>query len=403
MKILQVCPIFPPQPKNVGSGVTQVVYNISGELIRQGHKVEIYTSDALDAEQRIGNKDNSLIIDGIKVNYFHYIMHYYTFSLTPSIISTVRRQLKEFDSIHIHDFRSFQGIIVAHYARKFNIPYLIQAHGSLPKTSHSKLRSMLNFILDLTLGYRVLRGASKAIALNRMEADQYRAIGIPNEKIVVVPNGINLSEYAVLPPKGSFRKKFNIQDYLKIVLYIGRLHKAKGIDLLINSFAYLNKTMGFDDILLVIAGPDDGYLAEAKFLAYSLGISNSVLFTGFVDSEDKLGALVDAHLFATPSFYGFPMTFLEACAVGTPIITTTLGDELEWIDGKVGCVTPPTKSDFAEAIGNTITNDEIRSKFSENCRKLVESDFSIESVVDRLGRVYSEVSKSKKDASRIKY
>lgn len=68
---------------------------------------------------------------------------------------------------------------------------------------------------------------------------------------------------------------------------------------------------------LVIAGPDDGYLAEAKSLCDSLSISDSVLFTGFISGEDKLKALVDSDVFITPSFLGFLVTFLEACATGT--------------------------------------------------------------------------------------
>ena len=149
--------------------------------------------------------------------------------------------------------------------------------------------------------------------------------------------------------------------------------------------------MNCKDAVLVVAGPDDGYLNEAKALANSLGVYNSTVFTGFINSEDKLGALVDADVFVTPSFYGFPMTFLEACAVGTPIVTTSLGDTLEWIDGKVGYVTQPTHHDLAKAIYRIISDDKLRRKFSRNCIKVARSDFSLEKVVERLEKVYEEV------------
>ena len=149
--------------------------------------------------------------------------------------------------------------------------------------------------------------------------------------------------------------------------------------------------MGNKDAVLIIAGPDDGYLNEARALANSLGIYNSVMFTGFISSEDKLKALVDADVFVTPSFYGFPMTFLEACATGTPIITTTLGDTLEWINGNVGYVSLPTYSHIAEAIYRIVSDDELHEKFSRNCRGIVRSEFSLEKVVDRLEQVYRAV------------
>jgi glycosyltransferase involved in cell wall biosynthesis len=112
------------------------------------------------------------------------------------------------------------------------------------------------------------------------------------------------------------------------------------------------------------------------------------MFTGFISNEDKLKALVDTEVFVTPSFYGFPMTFLEACAVGTPIVTTSLGDTLEWIDGNVGYVAQPTPSDLAEAIYKIIFDDELRRRFSKNCMEIVKSEFSIEKVVRSLELVY---------------
>jgi glycosyltransferase involved in cell wall biosynthesis len=156
----------------------------------------------------------------------------------------------------------------------------------------------------------------------------------------------------------------------------------------------INK-MNFKDSVLVIAGPDDGYLSEAKALAYTLGVSNSIKFTGFINNEDKLRALIDADVFVTPSFYGFPLTFLEACAVGTPIVTTSLGDTLEWIDKNVGYVTQPTPNDLAKAIYKIISDDELRRRFSKNGIEIVKSEFSIEKVVGRLEKVYEEVVKDR--------
>jgi glycosyltransferase involved in cell wall biosynthesis len=115
------------------------------------------------------------------------------------------------------------------------------------------------------------------------------------------------------------------------------------------------------------------------------------MFTGFISSEDKLRALVDADVFVTPSFYGFPVTFLEACAVGTPIVTTSLGDTLEWIGGNVGYVTQPTPNGLAEAIYGIISDDELHRRFSKNCIEIVKSEFAIEKVVERLEEVYEEV------------
>jgi len=389
MKILQVVPYFPPA--YAFGGPVKVAYQISKELIKKGHEVVVYTTDVKDFDSRLEMNSNN-IVEGMKVHRFRNLsltlVKKLKLFITPQFALSAGKEVKEFDIIHLHEYRTFQNIIIRHYACKYGVPYVLQAHGSLPRIMAWR---KLKWTYDLFFGYRLLRDASKVIALSRVEAEQYRIMGVLEEKIAIIPNGIDLSEYAELSPRGAFKRKFNIPEDKKIILYLGRIHKTKGIDLLVRAYAYLKNEMNFKDVVLVIAGPDDGYLNEVKALARSLGVYNSIVFTGFISSEDKLKASVDANVFVTPSFYGFPMTFLEACAVGTPIITTSLGDTLEWIDGKVGYVTQPTPHDLAEAIYRIISDDKLRRKFSRNCIEFVRTDFSLEKVVERLEEVYEEV------------
>jgi len=390
MKILQVVPYFPPA--YAFGGPVKVAYQISSELVKRGHEVVVYTTDAKDFDSRLEMGSSSNIIKGIIVHRFRNLsltlIKKLKLFITPQLTSFANKEVKKFNVIHLHEYRTFQNIVIRHYACKYGVPYVLQAHGSLPSIMAWR---GLKWIYDVFFGYRLLSDASKVIALSRVEADQYRSMGVPEEKIAIIPNGIDLSEYAELPPKGSFKKKFNIPEDEKIILYLGRIHKTKGIDFLVRAYAHLINEMNFKDAVLIIAGPDDGYLNEAKALADAVGVSNSVMFTGFISSEDKIGALVDTDVFVTPSFYGFPITFLEACAVGTPIITTSLGDILEWIDGNVGYVTQPTPHDLAEAIYKIISDDVLHRKFSKNCIKIVRSNFSIEKVVEKLEKVYEEV------------
>jgi len=392
MKILQVTPYFPPA--YAFGGPVKAAYQISRELIKRGHEVVVYTTNAKDFGSRL-ETDSSNIIEGMRVHRFRILsltlVKKLKLFITPQLALFARKEVKYFDIIHLHEYRTFQNIVIYHYTRRYDVPYVLQAHGSIPRIGKKELK----WIYDIFFGYRLLRDASKVIALSRVEAEQYRCMGVPEEKIAIIPNGIDLSEYAELPPKGAFKKKFNIPEDRKIILYLGRIHKTKGIDLLVRAYAHLKNEMKCKDAVLVIAGPDDGYLNDAKALANSLGLYNSVMFTGFISSEDKLMALVDAEVFVTPSFYGSPITFLEACAVGTPIVTTSLGDMLEWIDGNVGYVAQPTPRDIAEAIYRIVSDNELRRKFSKNCVEIVKSKFSIEKVVERLEEVYEKIVKSR--------
>jgi len=384
MKILHVYHIYPA----LFGGASRVVYEVTKELAKRGHKVSILTTDAyFDDKNEQEYKNGNITI-------FRFSTLFSWFAkkniVLPSVdfILWVKRILRRFDCIHMHGHRNPYNVFISHYARKYNIPYIVQAHGDIPRIGAWR---RLKWLYDVLFGYRLLHDASKVVALNHFEAYQYRCMGVPEEKIAIIPNGIDLSEYANLPPKGAFKRKFGIPEEKKIILYLGRIHKTKCIDFLIKAYAHLINDRHCKDALLVIAGPDDGFLNEAKALANVLGVHDSIVFTGFISNKDKLKALVDADVFVTPSFYGFPMTFLEACAIGTPIVTTTLGDTLEWIDRNVGYVTRPTPRDLAEAMHRIISDDELRRSFSKNCIEIVKSEFSIEKVVESLEKVYEEV------------
>lgn len=377
----------------MADGITQVVHQQTRTLVKKGHDVTVYTSNALDLHGR-GSKinDSEIFVDGVKVRYFPYILRYGTMFFTPSMFYSIRDEVKEFDIIHIHDARCFQSVATAYYSEVYNVPIIYQPHGSYKSYSLGGfLKSLSRDLIDILYAERIFRKADRVIALNQTEAEQYRSMGIRDEKIEIIPNGIDLTEYNDLPPRGSFKERYNIPLENKLILYLGRIHQSKGIDLLIKSFSLVLDRMKYGSTILVIIGPDDGYMNEAKSLVKSMGVLDSVLFIGFVSAEDKRKALVDADIFVTPSFSGFPITFLEACATGTPIITTTLGDNLEWINGKVGYVTLPTATKVADAMHRILLDSDLNNIFSENCRSIVNSKFSIDVVVDKLEHIYTEV------------
>ena len=387
MKVLQVVPTFHPY---TASGPSRVAYMISKHLARRGHSVTVYTSNITDQFNSL--KSGIEKYDGIEVHRFPSIGALFTrvikFIATPILIPQIKKEIKEFDIIHIHEFTTFQGIICHHYAKKNTAPYILQVHGSLPKIGKWKTLKKIHLIL---FGRKLLNNSSKVVALSPTEAEHYRRMNVEEEKITIIPNGIDLSEFSTLPPKGLFRKKFNIPRNRKIILYLGRIHKTKGIHLLVKAYHYLIKHMKCADTILVIAGPDDGYYRKIRTLVHSLKISTNVLFTGFLTESDKLKAFVDADVFVTPIFYGFPLTFLEACATGKPIVTTDFGDKLEWINNKVGYVVPPASRKLALAIHKLIQDEDLNKKFGENSKKIVKSNFTIEKVVSRLEKTYEEI------------
>ena len=389
MKILQVVPYFPPA--HAFGGPVKVAYQVSRELMKRKHEVVVYTSDAGDFGSRL-TMNSDKYVDGIKVHYFRNLalmpVKKFKLFITPQLVSRAKEEVDKFDVVHLHEYRTIQNIFIVHYAKKYGVPYVLQAHGSLPRIM---AKQRLKWIYDVLFGYRLLRGASKVIALSRMEAEQYRGMGVPEEKIAIIPNGIDLSEYTHLPPKGSFKKKFNIDEDEKIVLYLGRIHRVKGIDILVKAFANIVEKL--DDVKLVVVGPDDGYLGELKALIKALKMTDNVLITGPFYGKDKLEAYVDADVYVLPSRYEtFPMTILEAVACRMPIILTENCGIMEYFRDRVGLVVKPTPKSLVDTLLKILQDEELSDVFRRNCEKVIE-DFDVSKTILQLEEVYEAVLK----------
>jgi glycosyltransferase involved in cell wall biosynthesis len=388
MKILQVISYFPPAYAFGGS--VQVAFFISKGLVNNGHEVVVYTTDAKDFKSRFKMRSNENI-DGIKVYRFRNLSMMLVklkIFITPGLFFHLRSEREKFDIIHLHDYRTIQNIVVYFYAKKHGIPYVLHSHNSLVRTG---ALPALKQLYDVLFGYTLLRGASMVIALSTFEAEQYKLMGVPDERIAIIPNGIDLSEYANLPPPGSFSGKFNIQKNKKIILYLGRINKYKGIDFLIKATAHLINDCKYDDIMLVIAGFDDGYLGEIKKQIHLLNIEKNVLLTGKLTEIEKISAFVDADVVVNvePSNV-FGMIPLEAAACSTPVIVSD-GNSVKDIVKKGGfgfSVKYNDISELAETMRRIIDDNSLGTKMGQKGREFVFENFDWADVIVKLVNIY---------------
>jgi glycosyltransferase involved in cell wall biosynthesis len=370
MRILHVISTFPPA--YAFGGPPKVAFDVCKELAKRGHYVEVYTTNAYDQRKNFKPLKKELIVFNVKVTYFSNFLRINNLYVAPEMIIKLWETIKHFDIVHAHFGRQPYDTFFSLKKNALYAPYVLQAHGALP---HIGRMGRAKLFYDKLFGWSTIKNASKVIALSNVEAEQYKRMGVPEEKIAIIPNGIDLSEYAELPPKGSFKKKFNIPEDRKIILYLGRIHKIKGVDFLIKAYAYLRNKMDFKDAVLVIAGPDDGYLSEIKHLAQASGVSNSILFVGPLYGEDKLAAYVDSEVYVLPSRYEtFPMTLLEAYACGKPVIASNVGGLKELIvDGETGFLFEAGNfKQMAEKIVYLLNNSDKAVEIGRKARILVE-------------------------------
>lgn len=219
MNILNVLPYFNPKM----GGDVNVCTNIAKELIKRGHDVTILTTDyELDKSYLNQVKDYGINIVCIKC-----LFNIGLFIYSPEIKNWLNKNIQKFDIIHLHTFRAYQNNIVKSYSKMYDVPYVLQAHGSILTFFQKK---NIKKVYDYFWGYKLLEKASMVLALTETEYNQYKIMGVKEDKIENIQNGIDLSEYKKLPIKGKFKTKYNLSNEEKIILYLGRLHKSKGIE-----------------------------------------------------------------------------------------------------------------------------------------------------------------------------
>ena len=382
MKILQVFDIFSSQI----NGTVKVLHQLTEALAKKGHEVVIYTSDYKSDEEFI----NSL--PGVKVYPFHSWLDLPGIHLVPGMISEVKRRLKDFDVIHLHCFRSFQNIVIHHYAPRYGIPYVLDTHGSLPRTHGDKgFKWLLRLLYDVTFGYRILKDASRAVAETGVGVSEYKGYGISEDRITLIPPPFATDRFAELPPPGRFRQEYNIKEKY-IVLFLGRINWIKGLEFLVESFSELAKSRS--DVILVMVGPDEGYKATLDKLIDNLNLSDKVLFTGFLDGVEKLSALLDADVMVQTSLYeqGAWAPF-EAVLCNTPIVVSSnsgAGEDVRRIDAGY-LVEYGNKQDLVTKIQYIFDNPAEAQEKTQAAKEYIKTNLSLEKGVEQYENLYQEV------------
>ena len=140
MNILQVIPYFAFKR----GGDVNVCYNLSKQLTSMGHNVTILTTTFEY------NKEDTDLIDNLTMVPIDYEFNLALFIYSPKMKKWLDKNITKYDIIHLHELRSYQNNIVIKYAKKYNIPYVLQPHNSTPKhvtktlIKHNFARQSLN-------------------------------------------------------------------------------------------------------------------------------------------------------------------------------------------------------------------------------------------------------------------
>jgi glycosyltransferase involved in cell wall biosynthesis len=196
--------------------------------------------------------------------------------------------------------------------------------------------------------------------------------------VQVIPNGVLIPEVQ--------RYNIDLPSAEHTILFVGRLERVKGIDILLKAFASLSLPA-----ILLLAG-DGSQRSELEELALALGISDRIKFLGFQADIQQLMASVDCVVLPS-RWEGLPMVALEAMAVGATVVAAEVGGLPEVIEHSVtGWLVPPEDPQaLACTLREVLINKRQSYYVGQNARQRIVELYSVEAVAQKTLNVYSEV------------
>lgn len=320
------------------------------------------------------------------------------YGVSPSLVATLRRSMDRFDLVHIHWLYDFACIAAARVALAARVPFVVQPSGSLDPHLLQKNRWIKRAYLA-TAGRPLLTRAEAVVFTT--EQERTLAEYGPRRPEWVVPVGLDASTFTPLPRAGTFRASHAAING-PFLLFVGRLSRQKGLDLLIAAFARVARAR--QELWLVLAGPDpDGYGARLRTLAEQLGVQHRVIFAGLLPHETKLAAYVDAELFVLPSYAeNFGAVVTEALACGLPVvISNQVNIHREMAAAGVATVVECSVESVAAGIEAVLTDPGARRRIATLGPALVRDHYTWDAIVPMLKEKYRELLQATQRARRI--
>ena len=385
MKILMLTWEYPPR---IVGGIARVVHDLSKRLIKDGHEVTVVTYKDGDVPAYENDKgvqvyrvENYMIHPN---NFIDWIMQL-NFNLIAKASEIIQKEGK-FDVIHAHDW------LVANAAKAlknaFDIPIVSTIHATEAGRNSGIHDDTQRYIND-TEWLLTYESTEVIVNSNYMKNHVQGLFGLPFDKINVIPNGINLTNFNGIERDYDFRRQYAM-DNEKIILYVGRLVYEKGVQHLISAMPKILEN--YHDAKLIIAGKG-GMLDELKGQAEAMGLSNKVYFTGYLNSKQvqKMYKCADVAVF--PSTYEpFGIVALEAMLAGVPTVVSDIGGLNEIVDHGINGMKSYAGNcnSIADSVISLLYDKQLASIVSKKAKQKVKEEFNWNKIAQDTHYIYEQ-------------
>lgn len=335
-------------------GTELAVLGTAAELVRRGHAATAITSDEpgsppIDARE------------GVSIRRFQ-LQRRGKFRFPPRAYSEFVRD-GPWDVVHVHGQRVWSSDHLFKHVPKIRQPKVFTAHGF--HQWHMHRRDPLELWYYRWHLPRMLRPFDLVIALTQGEVEELVTFGVPRDRIVVLPDGVNLHEYDRAPAERDFRVRHGIRRK-HMLLYAGGFYDNKRVDFLIRAVAQMK-----EDVELVVVGKDSsGGEMRAKSEGLAAMLHAPVRFLGALPREDLVKAFFEADLFLLGSkFEGFGIVLLETLAAGVPFVSAPCGAAPDLASRGAGRLAA-TPEDMAKQADELLRDPDLRKRMGAAGREI---------------------------------
>jgi len=376
MKILRTIESFYP----CVTGPAHQAYRISAELESRNINSPILTT-YFDVDESLPKKE---VYDRIRITRFKNQIQIMKYCVSLGMLM----DLKDFDILHSHSYRSFQtdiGCLVTSVKGK---PFVLSTHGTLSGYKYilrNKFAHLPYKIYDIATFKNAVRRADAIIVSSKNEYAEALDFGMDRKKVHLIPAGIDTTDYE--PRKDKSNEVLNL-------LFVGRIARDRHLEPIIRALQYL------DGVKLTVVGGEEkrsslsrkGYLSELTALADELGKSEQIRFVGPKFGKELIRYYQTADIFVYTSLYeNFGQTLLEAAAAALPIISTPVGIAPEIvIDGETGFLVNDDPEMVSDRI-RELRNISSRTEFGTTIKEIVKEKFAWSNIIDQYLEIYQRL------------
>ncbi len=391
MKILFATPYF--EPASGFGGPVQSIGSLVAALRSAGAETVVLATDADGVLLRCVPRPGWKIRNGVRVHYarcrgFSKPSPVGRYFFAPAIARQLIDLVPEFDVLHLQGTWIFPTLAGSRIAALFDKPYVISLRGTLFPWAMQHKSFKKRVYMDL-IEKKTLRGASRVHFTTMLEA-RLAEDTFPGLPAVVVPNTVETAPGNADP--SPFRKNLEMENDTPLVVFLGRIHIIKGLELLVEAASEVVKEMP-GTVFALVGDDEGGYAAVIHDMIARKGLERDVILPGPVRGEEKWSVFSAADVFVLPSHQeNFGMAAAEAMSCGVPVVTSPLVGIAEDIsEAGAGLVVERNPEMFARSILTLLRDAALRFRMGCAGRDLVARKYSPGVVAHSMLKLYAEV------------